>query len=182
MKVSWDISIEMWSWFSYEINVKISYGNFHEYFIIDLFMKFWWISYEYSRLPIHTENSYWILKKFIWPFHDEINVYLSWNHSYEFPMTFLWIIHVFMKWWTIHFLLMKSIWISYECFICWNEENSPYEILMKFIWILQFHENFIKILTFHMNFIWNSWTVFAGMEAGSSFAGTFFRGFFNINY
>ena len=97
MNVSWTHSVEMWSWYSYEIDVKSSFWNFLQYFITRLFMKFWWISYEHSRFPIHTENSCQILKKFIWPFHNEIGVYFTWKHSYEFHMNFSWIIHNIMK-------------------------------------------------------------------------------------
>ena len=85
------------SWYSCEIDVKSSFWNFLQYFITRLFMKFWWISYEHSRFPIHTENSCQILKKFMWPFHNEIGVYFTWNHSYEFHMNFSWIVHNIMK-------------------------------------------------------------------------------------
>ena len=93
MNISWTLSVEMWSWYSYEINGSNSLGHFHDHFKRKTFMKFSWIWYECFMNPL-SRNMIMIFicnqwEQFIWVFaclfHDK--------NTHEIFMNLIWMFH-----------------------------------------------------------------------------------------
>ena len=74
MNVSWTLSIEIWSWYSYGINGSSSLGYFHDHFNRKMFMKFSWIWYEC----------------FMNPFGRNVIMIFMWNQWEQFIRIFSW--------------------------------------------------------------------------------------------